>query len=238
VQHRSEQAQVDLTQVHSRQQLIGTRTRLVNYVRGVLKSFGLRPPRCEAGCFYKRARAAIPPQLNDALKPVVDALSFLETLIRTCDRKLTQLADERYGETTLMRQVDRVGPATSLAMRLVLDDPRRFKRSRAVGAYVGLAPRQYESGKSRAQLSITKAGDKMLRSLLVQCAQQILGRHGKDCDLKTYGQTICKRGGKNAKKRAVVAVARKLAILLHRLWVSGEVYDPLRNAKRIAAAAA
>ena len=237
VKHRSEQAQADLTQLRSRDLLIRMRTKLVNRLRGTLKSFGLQPPRCDAGCFHRRVRPAIPPMLMDALKPIVDVASFVETELRAIDRKLAQVATERYPVTEHLRQVDRVGPVTSLAYALTVEDPTRFKRSRAVGAYVGLTPKRRDSGNTRSQLGITKAGSRMLRACLVQCAQQILRKRGKDCDLRRFGLAICERGGGNAKKRAVTAVARKLAVLLHRLWVTGEVYDPLRHAKRRAVAA-
>jgi len=113
---------------------------------------------------------------------------------------------------------------------LTLEDPGRFRQSRAVGPYLGLCPRRDQSGGRDAQLRITKRGDAMLRRLLVSGAQYILGPFGPDTDLRRWGLRLAARGGKNAKKRAVVAVARKLATLLHRLWVSGATYQPLRAA--------
>lgn len=237
VKHRSEQAQAHLTQLRSRDLLIRIRTKLVNRLRGSLKCFGLQAPRCDASCFHRRVRPAIPPMLVDALKPVADLASFVETEIRAIERRLAQVASKSYPVTEHLRQVNRVGPVTSLAFALTIEDPKRFKRSRAVGAYVGLTTKRRDSGNTRSQLGITKAGSRMLRACLVQCAQQILSKRGEDCDLRRFGLAICARGGGNAKKRAVVAVARKLAVLLHRLWVTGEVYDPLRQAKRRAAAA-
>ena len=130
---------------------------------------------------------------------------------------------------TLLRQVKGVGPLTSLAYVLTLENPERFAKSRDVGPYLGLVPKQEDSGDSQPQLGISKAGDEMVRRLLVGSAHYILGPFGPDTDLRRYGLRLCERGGKNAKKRAAVAVARKLAVLLHRLWVSGEVYEPLRN---------
>lgn len=237
VKHRSEQAQADLTQLRSRELLIRMRTKLVNHLRGTLKSFGVQAPRCDASCFHRRVRTVIPPMLMDALKPVVDLASFVETEIRAMDRKLAQVATQRYPVTKFLREVDGVGPVTSLAFALTIEDPKRFPRSRAVGAYCGLTPKRRDSGDTRSQLGITKAGSRVLRACLVQCAQRILSKRGGDCDLRRFGLKICQRGGGNAKKRAVIAVARKLAVLLHRIWVTGEVYDPLRHAKRIATAA-
>jgi transposase len=147
--------------------------------------------------------------------------------IKLFDKKIEQLADERYPHTELLRQVKGVGPVTSLAYVLTLETPRRFAASRDVGPYLGLAPKQEDSGDCQPQLGISKAGDRMLRKLLVGSAHYILGPFGPDTDLRRFGKKLCARGGKNAKKRATVAVARKLAVLLHRLWISGEVYEPL-----------
>lgn len=141
--------------------------------------------------------------------------------------KVKELAGEKYGHTKLLRQVKGVGPLTALAYVLTLEKPERFAKSRDVGPYLGLVPKQEDSGEIQPQLGISKAGDTMLRKLLVGSAQYILGPFGPDTDLRRYGLRLCERGGKNAKKRAAVAVARKLAVLLHRLWVSGEVYEPL-----------
>ena len=117
----------------------------------------------------------------------------------------------------------------SLTYVLTLEDPQRFTKSREAGCYVGLQPGRRNSGSSTPQLHISKEGDPYLRTLLVQGAQHILGPFGGDSDLRRWGLKLGERGGKNGKKRAVIAVARKLAVLLHRLWVSGEAYQPLRN---------
>ena len=149
----------------------------------------------------------------------------LSVCIAGYDRRIEELASKKYGHTKIFRQVKGVGPITELAYVLTLESPERFAKSREVGPYLGLVPRQEDSGEIQPQLGITKAGDTMLRKLLVGSAQYILGPFGPDTDLRRYGLRLCERGGKNAKKRA--AVAGKLAVLLHRLWVSGEVYEPL-----------
>jgi transposase len=154
------------------------------------------------------------------------------------DRRIEEMASEKYGHTKLLRQVRGVGPITSLAYVLTLENPKRFTQSRDVGPYLGLVPKQEDSGESQPQLGISKAGDRMVRRLLVGSAQYILGPFGPDTDLRRYGLRLCERGGKNAKKRAAVAVARKLAVLLHRLWVTGEVYEPLRNSLSLPSVAA
>ena len=155
---------------------------------------------------------------------LADALS---DCIKSYDQKIEELGSEKYGQTKLLRQVKGVGPITALAYMLTLENPEWFPKSRDVGPYLGLVPKQEDSGESQPQLGISKTGDTMVRKLLVGSAQYILGPFGPDTDLRRYGLRLCERGGKNAKKRAAVAVARKLAVLLHRLWVSGEVYEPL-----------
>ena len=125
-----------------------------------------------------------------------------------------------------------VGLLTALTFVLTLEDPERFEDSRAVGAYLGLVPSKDQSGESDPQRRISKRGDGLLRRLLVGCAQYTLGPFGADSDLRRHGEKIAERGGKSAKKRAVVAVARKLSVLLHRLWSTGQVYEPLYNANR------
>ena len=139
------------------------------------------------------------------------------------------MPEQRYPQAQLLAQVPGVGPLTSVAYILTLEAPHRFKSSRAVGSYLGLRPRQADSGSREPQLRITKAGDPFLRRLLVGSAQYILGPFGADTDLRRWRLALAKRGGKSAKRRAVVAMARKLAVLLHRLWVTGQVYEPLRT---------
>jgi transposase len=129
------------------------------------------------------------------------------------------LAEELYPKTRLLRQVPGVGALTALAFVLTVEDPARFAGSRAaVGAYLGLVPGRDQSGESDPQRRISKRGDRMLRRLLVGSARYLLGPFGEDSDLRRHGEKLAARGGKSAKKRAVVAVARKLSVLLHRLW--------------------
>jgi transposase len=167
-----------------------------------------------------------------ALEPVLEQIGSLTERIRQYDRKLEEVSEEHYPQTELLRQVEGVGPLTALTFVLTLEDPHRFERSRSVGAYLGLVPATDRSGESDPQKRISKEGDEMLRKLLVSSAHYVLGPFGSDSDLRRHGEKIASRGGKNAKKRAAVATARKLAVLLHSLWVSAEVYDPLRNARR------
>ena len=164
--------------------------------------------------------------------PVLEMITSLNDQIKGMERRIEVLAEERYPETKLLRQVTGVGPITSLSYVLILENPGRFSKSRSVGPYLGLIPGSKESGDSDPQMRITKEGDALLRRLLVGAAQYILGPFGPDTDLRRFGMRIAQRGGKNAKKRAVVAVARKLAILLHHLWRSAQVYEPLYQENR------
>jgi transposase len=168
-----------------------------------------------------------------ALEPILETIGSLTERIREYDRQLESVCQEHCPETNLLRQVEGVGPLTALTFVLTLEDPSRFAKSRSVGAYLGLVPATDQSGESDPQMRITKEGDEMLRRLLVGSAHYILGPFAKeDSDLRRHGEKIASRGGKNAKKRAAVAVARKLSVLLHRLWVTAELYDPLYNAHR------
>ena len=180
--------------------------------------------------FPNHVRGDIPGPLVPAVSPLLQAIQIQTRQIKTFDRTVAKICEERYPETVNLLQIRGVGPITALAFVLVLEDPSRFKKSRAVGAFLGLRPRQDDSGTIQKQLRITKAGDPFLRRLLVQCAQYILGPFGEDCDLRRWGLALANRGGKNAKRRAVVAVARKLATVLHRLWVTQNEYQPLRAA--------
>jgi transposase len=232
LKHRGEDSQAHMALIRSRQALVSSRTQLVNHVRGAVKSFGHRLPKCPARSFHKRASEHIPEALRPALEPILEQIGSLTEHIRNYERQLEAISKEHYPETDLLRQVEGIGPLTALTFVLTVEDPYRFERSRSVGAYLGLVPATDRSGERDPQRRISKEGDEMLRKLLVGSAHYILGPFGSDSDLRRHGQKIASRGGKNAKKRAVVAVARKLSVLLHRLWVSGEVYDPLHNARR------
>ncbi len=235
VHHRGPQAQADLAIIRARDLLVRMRTRGVQHVRGTLKAFGLRVRSCSASSFHRAARKVVPELLRPALGFVLDQLADLERRIREMDRAILRVTAERYPEAERLQQINGVGPLTSLGFVLTLDDPGRFAKSRTVGSWLGLCPRVQSSGDKDPQLSISKTGCGYMRRILVQAAHYILGPFGKDCDLRRYGGRIAERGGKAAKGRAVVAVARKLAVLMHRLLVSGETYQPLRNAKITAA---
>lgn len=226
VRHRSAQSQVHLEMIRGRDQLVRARTKLVNHVRGAVKSMGGRVNRCSAESFPNRAAREIPDELLTGLQPLLDVIADITSKIRVIDSELAQVSSKQYPGTLRLREIPGVGPLTSLAFILLVEDPKRFRSSRDAGAYFGLVPRLDESSDSQPQLRITKAGDELGRRLLVSAAHYILGPLGPDCDLRRYGTAIAMRGGKNAKKRAAVAVARKLCVLMHHLWARDRSYDP------------
>lgn len=232
LEHRGARTQEDLALLRSRDALVHARTQLINHARGVVKSVGQRLPGCSSRAFSKRVLGAIPESVQPGLLPVLEMITCLNDQIKAMNRRLEVLAQESYPQTKLLRQITGVGPVTSLAYVLILEDPGRFSKSRMVGAYLGLTPGSKQSGDSDPQRRITKEGDCLLRRLLVSAAQYILGPFGPDTDLRRFGLRIAQRGGKNAKKRALIAVARKLAVLLHHLWRSAEVYEPLYQETR------
>jgi transposase len=236
VYHRGEHAHAHLAIIRARDLVVRMRTKAVQLSRGVCKAFGLRLPKCSTGGFPARVHEMIPELLRPALSPIVDLVVDLTRRIRAFDRDLAKVAKDHYPEARHLQQVDGVGPVISVAFVLSVEDPHRFSSSRRVGSWLGLCPRVQSSGDSNPQLRISKAGDPRLRRLLVQGAKRIIGPFGADCDLRRYGLRLATRGGgKLAKKKAAIAVARKLAVLLHRLWVSGKDYEALHNSNRLAA---
>jgi transposase len=229
ISHRRVEVRQDLVAVRARDAVVSVRRDLINTARGLVKSMGGRLPKCSSASFSHKVEEALPAAVHAVLLPLVRLVETLSSCIQAYGETIEKLGSEKYPETKLLRQVKGVGPVTALAYVLTLEDPQRFAQSRDVGPYLGLVPKQEDSGDSQPQLRITKMGDRMVRRLLVGSAHYILGPFGPDTDLRRYGLRLSERGGKNAKKRAVVAVARKLAVLLHRLWVSGEVYEPLHH---------
>jgi transposase len=229
IQHRSEKAQTALMVIRVRAALISVRTSLVNTARGLAKALGERLPKCDADQMGVLKAEAVPAKLRQLLEPLLKEVESLTEKIKDSDQKIEQIARKEYPETELLQQVGGVGPLIALTFVLTVEDKTRFQKSRDIGCYLGLRPRRSDSGQSQPQLRITKEGDPYLRTMLVQGAHYILSRRGPDTDLKRWGLRLAERGGKRGKKKAVVAVARKLGILLHRLWVTAEVYEPLRN---------
>lgn len=229
ITHRGAEAQATLALIRSRDAVVRTRTLLINQVRGTVKAWGARLPACAAPQVARRAAAAVPAALESALAPVLAVLTTLTATITAYDRQIEQLAQAQYPETARLRQVPGVGALTALTYVLTLEDPTRFRHSRDVAAYLGLCPRRAQSSDADPQLRISKTGNALLRRLLVSSAHYILGPFGADTALRTWGLQLA-QGSPRAKKRAVVAVARKLAVLLHRLWVTGATYQPAGRA--------
>ncbi len=238
VQHRSAQAQADLTMIRARAALVRARTALGNTVRSLAKSYGERLRGCNVRNLNPEKAEDLSPELKRALEPLLSAIEELSERITEYNGRIEALAQASYPQVELLKQIKGVGTLIALTFLLTLEDPHRFRKSRDVGCYLGLQPARRKSGERDPQLHISKEGDPYLRTLLVQGAQHILGPFGIDCDLRRWGLRLAERGGRNGKKRAIVATARKLAVLLHHLWVSGEVYDPLHNSSRMTVAAA
>jgi len=238
VRHRSVQAQIHLTVIRARAELVSARTALVNAARGLVKSYGERLPKCGTYQVSGKLAEGLSAELREVLAPLLREIESLNGRIKEYDERMELIAKEVYPEVSLLKQVKGVGTQIALTYILTIEDPYRFPKSREVGCFLGLRPGRRNSGKSEPQKGISKEGDRYLRTMMVQGAHYILGPFGEDSDLRRWGRKLAARGGKNAKKRAVVAVARKLAVLLHRLWVSGEVYEPLRNSQKVVQAVA
>jgi len=238
VKHRSRQGQADLAVIRARAGLVRARTAMVNTARGLAKSYGERLRGCNVRNLNREKAEGLSPELQAALEPLLAALESVSQQIREYNQRIETLAQERSPQTALLKQVKGVGTLIALTFLLTLEDPHRFGKSRDVGCYLGLQPGRRNSGQSEPQRPISKEGDPYLRTLLVQGAQHILGPFGVDCDLRRWGLKLAERGGRKGKKRAIVATARKLAVLLHHLWVSGEVYEPLHNSRQTTVAAA
>src|ERR1700747_3214390 len=232
VRHRSAQAQLHLTVIRARVELVSARTALVNAARGLVKSYGQRLPKCGTYQVSEKLAEGLRAELGEALVPLFQEIESLNERVKEYDERMEKIAKEVYPEVSLLKQVKGVGTQIALTYVLTIEDPYRFRKSREVGCFLGLRPGRRNSGESEPQKGISKEGDRYLRTMMVQGAHYILGPFGEDSDLRRWGLKLAERGGKNAKKRAIVAVARKLAVLLHRLWVSGEVYEPLRNSQK------
>jgi len=238
IQHRGEEAQADLMAVRTRALLMEVRTTVINAARGHVKATGERLEGCDADTLSRKHAEHLDPAIRPHIEQLLGVVEYLTEQLDNSDKRLEQIAKERYAkEMEQLQQIKGVGPVTALTFVLTLDDPARFEKSRDVGCYLGLRPKSNQSGASEPEMRISKEGDSYLRTLLVQCSQYILSTRGPDTDLKRWGLGIAAKGKKKAKKRAVVAVARKLGVLLHALWVSGERYEPLRQNRGQAKAA-
>ena len=236
IEHQGEQAQRDRAVLRVRDGLVRTRSALVTQARCIAKSLGERLPSCDAHGFAKRLRREKLEGTFPGLERLVNMVGELTGEIAALDGEIEQMCAQRYPETKRLRGITGVGPITALAFVLAIEDPKRFERSRDVGTYFGLRPKRHQSAGQDPELRISKAGDPFVRRMLVQASQYILGHFGPDTALRRFGERLEKRGGKAARKRAVIAVARKLAVVLHRLWVTGKSYEPMHGVKTATAA--
>ena len=231
IRHRGERAQADLAVIRARAELVEARTGLINCARGLVKPMGERLNQCDADYVGEALGEGLSERTQAAVKPLLKSIEAVSEQIRVYDQQIHEIA-KRYPHIELLTQVYGVGTLIALTFVLTLEDAERFAHSRDVGPFLGLQPKQRDSGNHQPQLGISKAGDRLLRSLLVQAAHCMLRKGAPDSDLQAWGLSKAEKGGKNGKRRALVGMARKLAVLLHRLWVTGEVYDPLYNRKQ------
>ena len=243
VVHRSEAAQKDLIRIRARAAMVEARTKLINAARGLAKSVGQRLKKCDADQVGTELVEDWDTERKELLTPLLTLIEGSTMTIKVYDQQITANSEEKYPETERLKQVPGVGPLTAATFVLTLDDKHRIQSSRQVGPLLGMTPARKQSSGSDPELGINKEGDRYLRTLLVQDAQWILSRKGPDCELKRFGQRIAgidvtrpaakpDKQSKKRKKIAVVAVARKLGVLLHRLWVTGEKYDPFYATKK------
>lgn len=234
IEHGSEQAQRDFIAIKIRDSLVRQRVHIIATVRGVLKSLGLRIPTTCTSSFHFKAEDFLTehPEFESAITPALIALKSLTEQIRSYEKAIQQAAKEHHPEAVRLQQIPSIGPITSMAFILSIGDPKRFKDPRDVGAYLGLVPRRDQSGGTDKQLPISKAGNRYLRCLLVQCAQYLLGHFGPECALREQGLKLVAKGGRAGKKKAVIAIARKLAVMMLAMWQKSTDYQPFPESKK------
>ncbi len=239
IHHSSEDTQLDFLPIKMRDTLVSQRVNIINAIRGSLKALGIRIPGATSRGMSKATRIFLEknhPELLSTIAPMLDVLDHIKTQIYAYDRAIDKLIAEKHPAAQRIKQINGVGPITALSFVLTIERPERFASPRDVGAYIGLVPRRDQSGDTDKQLHISKTGNNYLRKLLVQCAQYKLGHFGEDSDLRRYGENIYKsRGSKVAKRKAVIAVARKLSVLMLTLWQRECDYEPLKHANKKAA---
>lgn len=239
IEHSTEDTQLDFIPIKMRDTLVSQRVNIINAIRGTLKAIGIRIPSASSPTFAKTARSYLEknhPKTISNISPMLHILDELKAQIKAFDKTIDHLIANKYPAARRIKQVGGVGPITALSFVLTIERAERFEDPRNVGAYIGLVPRRDQSGDTDKQLPISKSGNRYLRKLLVQCAQYNLGHFGQDSDLRRYGENIyISKGSKAAKRKAVIAVARKLSVLMLTLWQRDCDYEPLKNANKKAA---
>ncbi|PHP26242.1 IS110 family transposase [Limimaricola cinnabarinus] len=209
----------------TRRALLSKTIDLANEVRGLLKIFGIRlPSSVSHGRFDEIARGLVEMDevLAHAMLPLLDARRALYDQFLELDRRVKRAAS-REEVCLRMMTVPGVGPIAALTFKAAVDDPARFRKSRTVAAHFGLTPRRYQSGETDNPGRISKAGDRDVRSTLYAAANALLMRTMAGSRIKSWGMRLMRTKGR---RRAVVAVARKLAVILHRLWIDGTQFRP------------
>ena len=224
VQLMDRKRQEDLIAIKARDLLVRQRTNIINSIRGFVRSLGIEDVEYSHETINQMYEL-LPHEVQQNLRGLFEILTAINTSIKNYDKRITKISKD-YPETETLQQIKGVGPLIALSFALIISDPNRFS-SRECAAYIGLVPKRDQSGDVDKQLGISKCGNKLLRRLLVQGAQYIMGPFGEDCDLRDFGNRIAQRGGSIARKKAKVAVARKLAITMLALWRNPEVvYEP------------
>ena len=231
---KSPEAQLVRTILQTRRQVVSTLLQIQGSIRGLLKVSGLKVGETHRCRFDKRVRELLEqmPKLEMAIGPLLRVLEQTVGERAKLDKLLGQAARKDKFCLRLMT-IPGVGPITSLAFRATVDDPERFATSKSVGAYVGMTPKLYQSGEVDRSGGISKAGDGMLRHLLYEAASALITRCKEPSKLCAWGVAVARRRGA---KRARVAVARKLAVIMHRIWVTGGRFETGVERPKLAAA--
>ena len=213
---------------------VKARTMLINTGRGLVKSFGIKLPQCVTEQFVEKVEGlTLPEEVKGLLIPLLAQIRHFSTQIEHFDREIEEMAQD----SALLRrfqEVPGVGPLVALAFMLHIGDPTRFSKGTAVGRYFGLTSGRRMSGEGGYQTRITKAGDPQMRTLMIQAAYGVM-RTKKESDLKNWANQLLRRMGeaRSARKKVAVAIARKLTVLLHRIWITGERYQPFYHTAKL-----
>lgn len=222
--HRTDASIEIRTLLHGRQTIVQERSHLTTSIKGHLKVYGIKLGKGTSKNFRTRVEQAIA-ELNPRVKKVIDSLlnvfEILEEEIKELDR-LVKEAGKDDEQVQLLQSMDGIGPITALAFKAEIDNSKRFENSKDVAAYLGLTPSQYSSGEVFRQGRISKQGSKQVRCLLVEAATVLLMRCKTWSKLKAWGLKLLRKKGK---KKAIIAVARKMAVILHRMLITGKEFE-------------
>ena len=222
--HRSDDAVEIRTLLHLRQTVVEERTHIINSLRGHLKVYGIKFSKKAGKTFRKIVEEAIKdlrPRVQNSIQSLLNILDTLNKEIKALTKEVEDVASSDQ-DVQLLQTIDGVGPITALAFKAEVNDPNRFKDSKDVAAYIGLTPRQYSSGEVHRQGGISKKGSKRTRYLLVEAASALVTRCKKWSKLKAWGMKMQKKKGN---RKAVVAVARKLAVIMHKMLITKKPFE-------------